>query len=121
MSIPSIFNEQTFSTTLVESFVAPSSVVRSFSEFLSCREDDDVFIVRTVKVPFLECSVKVGEKMAVAAYECLNYHDMPLNTHSICRDIIQNAENFAWKEDSNYKQFAKWYKTRFALSRESGS
>jgi len=114
VNVPAKFNDKIYNTTLVESFVAPSFIVRAFADFLSCREEEETFTMRNIEVPFLECSVTVGETpKAVSAYECLSHYDMPLNTHSICQDLINSTElGKSWKKEHNYIQFSNWFKTR---------
>lgn len=98
--------------TVIETFLAPSIIVKALADFLSCREDEDTFTVMGFKISFIDCSVKVGDsKEVVKSFNTMKRYNLPLTTYNICNDLIQNAklEENNWKTDNNFISFSEWY------------
>lgn len=92
-----------------ETFVAPSSIVKNFAEFLADREEDDFFTIKGQQVQFTDCTVLVGDsKKAVAAFETLNHYNIPMSNFEICYELV-NSEDVSWRKDPNFQLFSQWY------------
>lgn len=99
---------------LIENFIAPSSIIRTFAEFLSHREDNEYFEIKGIRIPFSECDVKVEDSIHVLnAFQTMCKYNIPLS-YSICNDLIEysNINKLSWCDDSEYEHFSNWYKTR---------
>lgn len=123
------------SEVLSEIFVAPTSIVRAFAEFLSHRDDDETFAVKKSKVKFADVSVSCGDSnRAIHAFECFRHYNMPLGNYHICAELIKDSEDsddsdaeqikseyhsslsishdLDWTTDKNFQRFKHWYRGR---------
>ena len=105
--------DDTESIMLIETLLAPATVVKALADFLSCREEEEYFTVSKRKIYFTDCSVKIGDsKQVVKSFLNLKSYNLPLTTYSIGSDLIKFAsieEDVAWKNDNNLSAFIKWY------------
>ena len=113
---------------LTEMFVAPTNIVRAFAEFLSHRDEEEVFAVKKSKVKFADVSVSCGDSnRAIIAFECFQHYNMPLGNYHICDALIKDSDviscdscshslsaspDVEWTTDENFQRFKRWYRSR---------
>ncbi len=82
------------SETLNEIFVAPTTIVRAFAEFLSHRNEEETFDVKHCKIRFADVSVSCGDSnQAIHAFKCFQHYNMPLGNYEICDELIRDSDS----------------------------
>jgi len=133
------------SEVLSEIFVAPTTIVRAFAEFLCQRSDNEAFAVKKSRVRFVDVTVSCGDtNKAVHAYRCFQHYNMPLGNYEICDELIKDSDlgglmssgsdssdtdhsddiqechldrhdDLTWVGDENFQRFKCWYKQTRAV------
>ncbi len=109
ISISVTLNTETFGKVdLLQTFIAPSYVIKAFAELLD-NNDEEWVQIKNTKCQMQDISVAIGDSQkAIDSFICLQRYGLNLQTHSILEEILDSYPKDK-RDSTEFITVKNWY------------